>query len=84
MKLFSKCSETAHICDKHQYEEVGFFDKIKMKLHLMLCKLCRNYSKRNERLTKELKTANIKTFTNEEKQLLKSRMAEEIKNHPNS
>lgn len=84
MKLFSKCSEAAHICDKHQYEEIGFLDKIKMKLHLLLCKLCRNYSKRNERLTKELKTANIKTFTSEEKQLLKSRLAKEIKNHSNS
>lgn len=80
MKFYFKCEEAAHICDKHQYKEIGFSDSIRMRIHLFLCKLCREYSKRNGKLTKTIKASNIKTLPIEEKELLKDRLAQEMNN----
>lgn len=79
MKLYFKCSETHQFCDKKQYNENGFFDGLRLKLHLLVCKICRDYSKRNGKLTSTIESANIKTLPNEQKELLKSRLAEELK-----
>ena len=84
MKSNSKCNKTAHICDKNQYKEAGFFDNIKMTIHLFMCKYCREYSKRNVKLTKTIASANIKTLPPEQKELLKHRLTQEMNNHSNS
>lgn len=65
------------MCDKSQYKEAGFFDKFMLKIHLLMCKLCRGYSKRNTKLTKTLESANIKTLCAEDKQRIKTRLREE-------
>jgi hypothetical protein len=50
MKL--SCNEATTICDKSQYNEASFFEKVKLSLHLLLCKKCGMYSKHNGILTK--------------------------------
>jgi len=70
MKFFLKCEEAAYVCDKNQYREAGFFEKLLLKLHLLRCKLCRSYSKNNGKLTHTVKSANIKTLAHVEKQRL--------------
>ena len=49
------CREANDICNKAQYDEVGFFEKIKLNLHLMNCKICALYTKQNKLLTKSYK-----------------------------
>lgn len=83
-KFYFKCNESAHICDKHQYKEAGFLDRMKMKIHLILCTLCRNYAKRNGNLTEKIKLANIKSLNANEKELLKHRLTQEMNNKSNS
>lgn len=78
MKFFLKCDEVAHVCDKNQYNEAGFGDKLMMKVHLLMCKLCRGYSNRNQKLTKTLNSANLKTLNSEEKEFLKTRLQQEV------
>ena len=46
-KLFLKCDDANHVCDKSQYKEASFIEKIKLTFHLMYCKACRKYSKNN-------------------------------------
>lgn len=46
MKL--TCDEASTICDKSQYNEASFWEKIKLKVHLFLCKKCGLYSKQNK------------------------------------
>lgn len=82
MKIFLKCNEAADVCDKSQYKEAGLWDKITLAVHLLMCKLCRNYSKQNVKLTQSIKSANIKTLCPEEKQVLKTRMQQELNNRP--
>lgn len=46
MKL--TCDEATAICDKSQYKEASLWEKIKLNIHLFLCKKCGLYSKQNK------------------------------------
>ena len=60
-KLFLDCSEAATCCDKAQYAEANFFEKIKLRIHLLLCKTCRKFSERNTKLSHLIKDSNLET-----------------------
>ena len=84
MKFFLKCDEATNVCDKSQYNEAGFFEKLMLHIHVMMCKICRGYTKRNVKLTETIKSANLKTLRPEEKEILKKRLQQEINNGQNS
>ncbi|WP_372768194.1 hypothetical protein [Lutibacter sp.] len=46
MKL--TCDEASTICDKSQYGESKLWEKIKLNIHLFLCKKCGLYAKQNK------------------------------------
>jgi len=50
MKL--SCDEATAICDKGQYGEINIWNRIKLGLHLFLCRKCGLYTKQNSTLTK--------------------------------
>lgn len=52
MGLFITCDEATTICDKSQYGEATFFEKIKLQLHFIKCKICALYTKQNNLMTK--------------------------------
>lgn len=79
MKFFLKCGETAEVCDKWQYKEASFFEKIKMSFHLIMCKYCRKYSANNSKLTDSINSANIKSFSQKDKELLKVKLNQEMR-----
>lgn len=74
--LFMDCSNTAHCCDKAQYDEASFFEKIQIHIHLLFCKPCKKYTENNNKLTELVKKANLKSCSEAEKKAWK----EEIKN----
>lgn len=84
MKFFLKCDEAVHVCDKSQYNEASFFEKLKLKMHIIICALCRGHAERNTKLSETIKSANIKTLHPEEKQILKTRIQQEINNEQHS
>tara|TARA_R110002072_G_scaffold129809_3_gene268417 strand:- start:11023 stop:11298 length:276 start_codon:yes stop_codon:yes gene_type:complete len=55
-KLNITCDEATTICDKNQYGEASFFDKIKIQIHFLKCKICALYTKQNMLLTKAYKS----------------------------
>ncbi len=75
--MFLKCDEANIICDKNQYKEAGFWEKLKLNIHLIYCRVCRKYSIRNSKLTNAIKS-NYKTISLEDKQALKERLNREI------
>ncbi len=77
MRIFFKCNEAVHVCDKSQYNEASFIEKLKLQLHILRCKICRKHVTQNHKLTKAVKTANIKTLNSEEKQKIKNRLQQE-------
>ena len=75
--LLIDCSEAAYCCDKKQYNEASGPEKLKMLLHLILCKRCRKYSSNNNRLTELIKKSNLKTCTVDEKKVWKKEIERE-------
>jgi len=49
MKL--SCDDATAICDKSQYGEISIWNKIKLGLHLVVCRKCVLYSKQNNVLS---------------------------------
>lgn len=45
------CDEATTICDKNQYGEATLWDKIKLNIHFITCKICVLYTKQNTKLT---------------------------------
>jgi hypothetical protein len=80
MKFFLKCDEAVHVCDKCQYNEASFLEKFLLKIHILMCKLCHSHTQQNSKLTEIIKSANIKTLQAEEKEVLRIRIQQEIKN----
>ena len=60
-KLNITCNQATSICDKSQYGEASFFDKIKLQIHFIGCKICATYTKQNVLLTKLFKNKAITT-----------------------
>lgn len=68
------CEDAANYCNKAEYKEAGFRDKMKLRLHLFFCKPCKAHNHKNHKLSELIKKADIKTCTKEEKDLYRQRM----------
>lgn len=80
-KLFITCDEATIICTKNQYKEASFFEKIKLSIHLLTCRICGLYSKQNTKLTqicdKHLHKDNCEhKLSKKEKEVFKKKLTE--------
>lgn len=51
-KFIISCDEATTICDKSQYRESTFFEKIKLNLHILVCGYCKKYTVQNAVMTR--------------------------------
>jgi len=68
------CEQAAIISDKTQYKEASFLEKIRLRLHLLVCKTCAVFSKKNKQLTVLCERAQIQQLSEEEKLLMKKEL----------
>jgi len=73
-----KCEEAGHVCDKNQYEEAGFWEKIRLNIHLLYCKACRKHVARNTKLTKAIKNSNLKSMPQKDKDIINDKLRQEM------
>jgi len=78
LSLIIKCNEATHVCDKAQYKEASFWEKVSLNIHIIYCRLCRKHTIRNRKLTQALKRSDIRTFPEEQKKILKERLRQEM------
>jgi hypothetical protein len=78
MKVPINCTQAAETCNKAQYKEASNWQKLLMKIHHIACRICRIQSKKNGKLTEVIHKANLKTLPLEEKELIKTRLREEM------
>lgn len=78
MKIKVPCHEANHICDKNQYKEATFWEKVKLNVHLIYCSACRSYSLKNGKLTKLVNKKEIQTVSLSEKEILEQRLQEQL------
>ncbi len=70
------CEKAAKICHKKQYKEASFLEKIELQFHLLLCKACPSFSKKNGKLTALCKKAHLNFLTEKEKIEMKQKLQE--------
>jgi hypothetical protein len=68
------CEEAAIICNKAQYKEATFWEIVKLRFHLLICKVCALYARKNEKLTTLCQKANLKGFSEDEKIRMKQQL----------
>lgn len=83
-KFIITCDEATTICDKNQYGEATFFEKIKLNIHFIRCKICFRYTKQNMTLTKIYKghansCKNLKHCMSDDDKLALKKQFENIK-----
>jgi len=82
--FFIRCDEATAICNKNQYKEASFWEKVKLSVHLFICKKCGAYSKQNAIITKACDTHlhkhdNHSKLSEQEKIRIQEKISEEIK-----
>ncbi len=70
------CEKAALICNKAQYKEASWLDKLKLKLHLLYCGTCSAFSKKNAKLTALTQKAKLRGLSEQEKTEMKRRLHE--------
>lgn len=78
MNIKLECHEANHLCDKNQYKEATFWEKVKLNIHLIYCRACRKYTARNNRLTKVVKSPEVHSVSPTDKSVLKERIQQEV------
>jgi len=80
-KFMISCEESGHICDKAQYHEASLWEKVKFKFHALICKVCRQHSKTNGKLTALIEKVKSKNLSSTEKDTIKSSFEKELNKH---
>ncbi|MCW5516754.1 hypothetical protein [Muriicola sp. Z0-33] len=68
------CEQAAIICNKSQYHEASFLEKIKFRIHLFVCKACAGFTKKNTQLTALCEKAQLQQLSEEDKRLMKKEL----------
>ncbi|PKA99004.1 hypothetical protein B0O79_2702 [Flavobacteriaceae bacterium MAR_2009_75] len=68
------CEKAAIICNKTQYREATFFEKVKLRFHLLVCRTCSKFSKKNTHFTSLCDQANLQSLSNKDKELMKNKL----------
>ena len=62
------CEKARLICDKVQYNEATFIEKLRLKFHLFMCKTCSAHSAKNGELTSLCSKAQLQCLSDAEKE----------------
>ena len=81
IKVMIPCDEANHTCDKTQYKEATLWEKIKLNIHLIYCRACREYTKNNTILTKTIKSSKVECLDNDCKEKMKKEFDVALKEH---
>ncbi|MCW5520158.1 hypothetical protein J1N09_09930 [Aureitalea sp. L0-47] len=76
--ILFKCKDAAHICDKSQYRESSRFERMLMRMHQWMCKVCRQHSEENSKLTEIIQKANLRSLPEDKKKELQKVIQQEI------
>jgi hypothetical protein len=81
-KFIINCEEATTICNKNQYKEASYWEKIKLSIHLLICKKCGLYSAQNTTMTeifeKHLHNHEEHNLSDKDKERLQHKLEEKI------
>tara|TARA_R110002074_G_scaffold188878_1_gene354627 strand:- start:158 stop:424 length:267 start_codon:yes stop_codon:yes gene_type:complete len=79
LNMIIRCEDANHVCDKSQYKESSFLEKFKLNIHLLYCKACRKYSKKNSKLSSVISNSMVTCMSKENKECLKKDFEKALK-----
>mgnify|MGYP000082504981 CR=1 FL=1 len=79
-KLFVSCDEAKYICDKSQYSESTFWERLQLKMRYAYCHITRAYVKRNKKLSELIQDQQVTCMDATKKADLKIKFTEELQN----
>lgn len=68
------CEKAAIISNKKQYNEATFGERFNLWLHLLICKICAKFQKKNKQLTSLCDKADLKVLSSEDKAKMKEQL----------
>ncbi len=71
------CEQARTICHKNQYREASLRERLRLWTHLITCKTCSRFSRKNSKLTDLCDEAALHYLSDEEKHLLRDRIERE-------
>lgn len=77
--LFISCVEAMHICDKAEYGEATWWEKIEFNIRLSWCRITKGYYKKNKQLSAFLNKSHPDCLKSSERQQLEKHFAEKLK-----
>ncbi|OYX24892.1 MAG: hypothetical protein B7Z06_08220 [Flavobacteriales bacterium 32-35-8] len=79
MKIMVPCDEAHHVCDKTQYKESSFWEKLKLYFHLIYCKACRKYTRNNKKLSNTIHKAKVECLDKKCKEAMRLEFEKALK-----
>lgn len=71
------CEEAAHICNRKQYKEASWKERIQLFTHILICKTCASFSRKNTRLTHLCDKAQLRSLSSREKEHMKKQIQQQ-------
>jgi len=65
------CEDAQQICTKNQYKEASWREKVSLLMHLVVCKTCGAFSRKNAKLTQLCDQASLHTLSRSDKEQMK-------------
>lgn len=65
------CEQATTICTKSQYREAGARERFQLWLHLLFCRSCAHFTRKNRKLTDLCNRAPLQRLSEPEKEELK-------------
>lgn len=75
------CGKAAELIERGEFEQIGFWRRRKLRLHLKICNLCNDYHEDSKVLSKVIKIAGVKFCDSCISEEEKERMKAHIENH---
>jgi hypothetical protein len=70
----NSCEKVAIICNKAQYHEATLLEKLQLKFHVLMCKRCSKYTKKNSKLSTLCDKANLQALSKADKMSMKENL----------
>ncbi len=76
--LIIPCEKAQTYCCKAQYGELKWWEAALFKWHIMMCKMCRTFSKKNYKLTEVINKSEVDCFSEKELKELHNKFEKEL------
>ena len=72
------CEEAAHICNRKQYKEASWKERFQLYVHIVICKTCASFSRKNTQLTQLCEKARLHSLSSDQKDHMKKQIQKQI------